>query len=235
MKKTIILNHKMNLDYDMVYPYIESINNVDTDMSLIVCPSNIYLENFINNCSWGVGAQDVFYEESGNYTGEVSTIQLKSLGVEYSIIGHDERRKITKETVDIINKKLIACLESNIQPILCFGSTGNISDIEEELDGLLKDVNNINFIIFAYEPMDVKDIQSLDDINDNINSIYDYLYEKYQVKPFIIYGGGVNKDNVKEILDISLIDGVIIGSMSSDFKKIKEVIDVCGENEEEVN
>ena len=73
MKKLIVLNHKMNLEYDEVVPYIKKLNEIETTNDLIVCPSNIYLTDFINYCSWGVGAQNVFHEESGNYTGEVST------------------------------------------------------------------------------------------------------------------------------------------------------------------
>ena len=88
MEKLIVLNHKMNLEYDEVIPYIERINNIDTNNSIVVCPSNIYLSDFVNYCNWGVGAQNIFALEGGNYTGEVSSLQLKSMGVEYSLVGH---------------------------------------------------------------------------------------------------------------------------------------------------
>ena len=98
MKKFIILNHKMNLEYDEVVPYIQELNKIETENNIIVCPSNIYLSDFMNYCTWGVGAQNVSEKLDGNYTGEVSTLQLKSIGVEYSIIGHYERKKYFKET-----------------------------------------------------------------------------------------------------------------------------------------
>ena len=88
MKKLIVLNHKMNMEYDEVHNYIKRINEIDTNNNIIVCPSAIYLESFINHCSWGIGAQNIYYESLGNYTGEISTLQLKSLGIEYSLVGH---------------------------------------------------------------------------------------------------------------------------------------------------
>ena len=70
MKKMIILNHKMNLEYDQVYEYIEKLNKIETDNNIVICPSNIYLENFINHSCWGIGAQNVSEKTDGNYTGE---------------------------------------------------------------------------------------------------------------------------------------------------------------------
>ena len=121
MNKIVVLNHKMSLLYDDVYPYIERINNLNTDANIIVCPSNMYLEAFVNNCSYPVGAQNVHYSEETNHTGEISTSQLKSLGVEYSIIGHSERVKEFNENKSLVNLKLIGALDANIIPILCFG------------------------------------------------------------------------------------------------------------------
>jgi len=174
MKKLIVLNHKMNLEYDEVVPYINTLNQIPTDNNIIVCPSNIYLSDFINYSNWGVGAQDVSKELDGNYTDEVSTLQLKSLGVEYSIIGHYERKKHFKETNQDINKKLVACLDSNISPILCFGETGNTDDAIDALEELLVGINNIDFIIFAYEPLKVSNQESITSIQEQIKDIYNY-------------------------------------------------------------
>lgn len=224
MKKLIVLNHKMNLDYDEVYDYISKLNNIKTDNDLIVCPSNIYLTDFINNCSWGVASQNVSDKESGNYTGEVSTTQLKSLGVEYSIIGHYERKKYFHETNKIINKKLIACLETNIIPILCFGETGDQDDIQASLDELLNDIENINFIIFAYEPLKVVENESITKIKEQIEIIYNYLYEKYGTIPKIIYGGGISKKDINELLDSDKVNGILIGKISADIEKCQKII-----------
>lgn len=224
MEKLIVLNHKMNLEYDEVIPYIERINNIDTNNSIVVCPSNIYLSDFVNYCNWGVGAQNIFALEGGNYTGEVSSLQLKSMGVEYSLVGHYERKKYFNENNKIINKKLLACLESNIMPILCFGENGNIEGIKDDLDELLNDVSNIDFIVFAYEPLKVDSDLEIDTIEEHVEIIYDYLYEKFGSRPNIIYGGGVVKKDVLRLFSMEKLNGMLIGSVSSNIDKIEKII-----------
>lgn len=224
MEKLIVLNHKMNLEYDEVIPYIERINNIDTDNSIVVCPSNIYLSDFVNYCNWGVGAQNIFALEGGNYTGEVSSLQLKSMGVEYSLVGHYERKKYFNENNKIINKKLLACLESNIMPILCFGENGNIEGIKDDLDELLNDVSNIDFIVFAYEPLKVDSDLEIDTIEEHVEIIYDYLYERFGSRPNIIYGGGVVKKDVLRLFSMEKLNGMLIGSVSSNIDKIEKII-----------
>ena len=114
MKKIIVLNHKMNLLYDDVIPYIMNLNMVETENNIIVCPSNIYLESFLNYCDWGIGSQSVSNDSSKNNTGKISALQLKSLGIEYVIVGHSD----LNEDASDINLKLITLLDSNIIPIL---------------------------------------------------------------------------------------------------------------------
>lgn len=225
MKKLIILNHKMNLEYDEVLSYINKINEIDTSNNIIISPSNIYLTDFINYCNWGIASQNISEKLDGNYTGEVSSLQLKSIGIEYSIIGHYERKKYFHETNKIINKKLNACIDSNISPILCFGETGNIEDIKDDLDELLKDITNIDFIIFAYEPLKVKDDETISDIQSNIKEIYNYLYEKYNTKPNLVYGGGISKKDINELLEIEELNGIMIGKISSNIDKISKIIE----------
>jgi len=222
----IIINHKMNLEYDQVYEYINGINNIETDHNLVICPSSIYLESFINNCHWGIGAQNVYYKEDGEYTGEISTLQLKSLGVEYCIVGHYERKKIFHESNKMISKKLEACLDSNIIPILCFGSNGSREDIKDDLKELLHRIKHIDFIIFAYEPLEVKDELDVEKIKDDIEYIYDYLYSEYHSRPNILFGGGVNKDNIKDIVNIDKLNGVLVGKDSNDLVEVKKIIDI---------
>lgn len=224
MKKIIVLNHKMNLEYDEVIPYINTLNQINTDNNLIICPSNIYLNDFINHSSWGIGAQDVSEKLDGNYTGEISTLQLKSLGIEYSIVGHYERKKHFHETNKDINNKLNACLDSNISPILCFGETGNTDDALEALDELLKGVPNIDFIIFAYEPLKVSEQESVANIQEQIKIIYEYLKDKYNSHPNIIYGGGIAGKDINNLLDCEELNGIMIGKISSNKEKIEKII-----------
>ena len=224
MKKLIILNHKMNLEYDQIVPYIQKINEIETEHSIIVCPSNIYLSDFMNYCTWGVGAQNVSEKLDGNYTGEVSTLQLKSLGVEYSIIGHYERKKYFKETNKQIREKLIACMDANISPILCFGETGNVDEAINALEEILSGIERIEFIIFAYEPLKVADNVSVLDIQDQIKEIYNYLYDKYEVIPNLVYGGGIARKDIHDLLDINELNGIMIGKISSDIEKVDKIV-----------
>ena len=224
MSKFIILNHKMNLEYEEVYPYINELNQLETKNNIIVCPSSLYLEDFINHCHWGVGAQNVHDKENGNYTGEISTLQLKSMGIEYSIIGHYERKKYFHETTKDVQKKLISCLESNILPILCFGETGEDKDILKDLDTLLEDVSNIDFIIFAYEPLKVKENLEVPEIQEQVEMIYHHLQDKYHSKPNIIYGGGVEQKDINDLLDNDFINGLLIGKISANIEKITKII-----------
>ena len=224
MSKFIILNHKMNLEYEEVYPYINELNQLETKNNIIVCPSSLYLEDFINHCHWGVGAQNVHDKENGNYTGEISTLQLKSMGLEYSIIGHYERKKYFHETTKDVQKKLISCLESNISPILCFGETGEDKDILKDLDALLEDVSNIDFIIFAYEPLKVKENLEVPEIQEQVEMIYHHLQDKYHSKPNIIYGGGVEQKDINDLLDNDFINGLLIGKISANIEKITKII-----------
>lgn len=224
MSKFIILNHKMNLEYEEVYPYINELNNIDTNYNIIVCPSSLYLEDFINHCNWGVGAQNVHEKTNGNYTGEISTLQLKSMGIEYSLIGHYERKKYFHETIKNTNQKLLSCLDSNISPILCFGETGKDQDIINDLDSLLDQVSNIDFIIFAYEPLKVEEKLEVTEIKEQVEMIYHHLYEKYKSKPNIIYGGGVEQKDIKELLSSDYVNGLLIGKISANIDKVKKIM-----------
>ena len=178
----------------------------------------------MNNSNWGIGAQNVSEKSNGDYTGEISTLQLKSLGVEYCIVGHYERRKYFNETNEIINKKVISCLESNIMPIVCIGSDGTQETLEKELKEILKDIENIDFIIFAYEPLELEEMPNINVIEENIDFIYNYLYSKYHRRPNVVFGGGVTEENIKQIMKLENLNGVIIGRISDDINKVKQII-----------
>lgn len=214
----------MNLEYDEVVPYIQKLNQIDTENNIIVCPTNIYLADFMNYCTWGVGAQNVSEKSDGNYTGEVSALQLKSLGVEFSIIGHYERKKYFKETNKQIKDKLNACVDANISPILCFGETGNVDEAIEALEEILEGINRIDFIIFAYEPLKVSEKEDVDTIGEQIREIYNYLYDKYEIKPNLVYGGGIARKDISKLLEISELNGIMIGKVSSNIEQVEKII-----------
>lgn len=230
MNKLIVFNHKMSLLYDDLYSYIERINNIETECNIIVCPSSIYLEAFLNNTDYAIGCQNINYSLDINNTGEISTDQIRSLGVEYAIIGHNERVEKYCENKNIVNMKLIASLEANILPILCFGE--NIDEDYKEkipkiLDAYLKDVLNIDFITFAYEPayaIGTGTLPSINRIKEVVKFTSKYLEDKYHKKPSIIYGGSVDSGNINDIINIEELSGVMIGAMSSNIKEVEKIL-----------
>lgn len=238
MTKIIALNHKMNLNYDLVNEYIERINKVKTDNKIIIIPSYLYIETFIKNTKYDIGSQNLSNELNGAFTGEVSSIQLNSIGAKYSLVGHSERRNLFRETDEIINEKTRQCLNHGITPIICVGETLSEHNNDETLVKInnqishailgLDDLNEKKEIIIAYEPIyaigtgkapEVKEIEIV------INHIYEVLSKYDNIDFKILYGGSVNKENIKKILDINKLDGVLIGTISSKIEDIIKIIE----------
>lgn len=216
--KIIVLNHKMNLYYEELEKYIKQINKINKN--LIIAPSNIYLTEFLNNCIHQVASQDICYISEGNHTGKVSWKQMKHLGIKYTIIGHNEKN----DDINKINEKLNVCIENDITPILCFGNKNKEENIIKLLEKIK--ISNISKIIFAYEP--IFNISSpnvdIEYIENKIETIYNYLFEKYQEIPFIIYGGGINKDNINDIYNIDKIKGILLGGISSNIDELTKIL-----------
>ena len=169
MKILVIANWKMNPQtlqeakqlFNLVKRGVRNIKNAE----IVICPPFVFLSNIqypISNIK--LGAQNVFWEKEGAYTGEVSPIMLKDLGCQYVIIGHSERRKYFNETDEIVSKKLKSVLGVGLTPILCIGETQEQRDrgetdriLRKQIEGALKDVSkfkiqNSKFSI-AYEPI----------------------------------------------------------------------------------
>ncbi len=213
----------MNLYYEELQNYIEELNKINKN--LIIAPSSIYLLEFIKNTKHKVSSQDICYIDEGNYTGKVSWKQIKHLGIKYSLIGHSEK----KDDIKKINAKVKVCLEHGITPILCIGNAKK----EENITNILKqlEIKDIKKIIFAYEPIFNIANKKIDInyIKTEIEKIYNYLKDKYQTEPSIVYGGGINEDNIDEIYHIDLLKGILIGSISSNIKKITKILSKINE------
>lgn len=207
----------MNLYYEELNNYIDRINKKDDN--LIIAPSNIYLLEFIKKCKHQISSQDICYIEEGNYTSKVSWHQMKSIGIKYSIIGHSEKN----EDINKTNLKLNACIKNNIIPILCFGEEEKPIEI---LNKLTINVDSIENIIFAYEPINNinKENINIDEIKQDIKEIYNHLLNKYKIKPTLLYGGGINKHNINEIYNIEELQGILIGSISSNIDELENIL-----------
>lgn len=216
--KYIILNHKMNLYYENLSDYINKANKIDKN--LIIAPSSIYLLDFLKRSKHEISSQDICYIDEGNYTGKVSWKQVKHLGIKYSLIGHSEKH----DDIQKVNAKLKVCLDNKITPILCFGNKTkkeNIIDVLKKLN-----LTKPDKIIFSYEPIFNISNTNIDVtyIKKEIEKIYNFLKNKYNIEPNIVYGGGITEQNIKEIYNFDLLKGILLGSISSDIEKLNKLL-----------
>lgn len=234
--KYIVLNHKMNLEYKAIKKYLEDLEHLDLNKNkLIVCPSDIYLTNFIDK-NFIVGSQNASSNKDGAYTGEVSASQLKSLGVGYSLVGHSERRKYFKEDNLEINRKIRLLLLNRIRPILCIGESLNDKNssstkevIFRQLQGALDKLSakDIEKLIIAYEPVWAIGsgmIPTNEEIEKVVFYIKDLIYKNFKVNVRVLYGGSVNEMNIDVIKQAKGIDGYLLGGISLNLHKIQELI-----------
>lgn len=200
MKSLIVANWKCN---PQTLDEAKSLYGSVKDLGAVICPPFVYLSELKPN-----GAQDVFYEDGGAYTGEVSPSMLKNLGVEYVIVGHSERRKYQKETDAMIEKKLKAALAAGLKPILCIDK---ISQIPSSISGL----------IIAYEPLFAIGTGKPCTI-EKAEKMRLAIQKKIGNAP-ILYGGSVNSQNAAGYIKEAGFDGLLVGGASL---KPKEFIDI---------
>ncbi len=223
--KTIIANLKMNppseLEVtDLLDFYLEK-NKEFPFVSLIVAPPFVYLK-LAKEKGLMVAAQNCFYEDSGAYTGEISPLMLKNLGVQYVILGHSERR-LLGENNEIIAKKVRSALKNNLTPILCVGETKEeLSQREEIIKKQLKAIFSVigseKNILIAYEPRWAIGTGDFCDplvANEVQGFIKDFLEKNFGVSNIsVLYGGSVDANNIESFLNQNFIDGALVGGAS---------------------
>lgn len=243
-RKVIAGNWKMNMLPNETIKFIEEFEPLvkDTNNEVILCvpyTDLFYALNFAQDTNIKIGAQNMHFEESGAYTGEVSAKMLKSIGVEYVIIGHSERRQYFNETDETVNKKIKAAFANELKPIVCVGETleeresGKTVDIitnqtKLALEGLTDE--QVKNTIIAYEPIwaiGTGKTATSEDANNSIKEIrkkIEEIYGKDVAECVIIqYGGSVKSVNAKELFTTSDIDGGLVGGASlkpEEFAKI---------------
>ena len=245
-RKVIAGNWKMNMLPDKAMKYIEelakNVNNIENKEVIICVP---YIDLFYSlliaqNTNVKIGAQNMHWEKNGAFTGEISGEMLKSLGVEYVIIGHSERRAYFAETDETVNKKLKSAHENGLKPIVCVGESleqkenGKTKDVIKSqtrlaLDGLSND--QIKNTIIAYEPIwaiGTGKTATKEDANESIKAIrkeIEKIYGKDVAECVIIlYGGSVKSTNAKELFEMSDIDGALVGGASLDVTEFTKII-----------
>ena len=256
-KKVIAGNWKMNKLPKEAIDFITELEPLvkDTENEVVICAPYTDLFYCLMNAQGTnikIGAQNMHYEESGAYTGEVSGEMLKSIGVEYVIIGHSERRAYYNETDETVNKKLKKALELELKPIVCVGESleeresGKAKEIvtiqtKLALEGLTNEqvekafegiaATDLNKIIVAYEPIwaiGTGKTATKEQANETIKQIrneLEKLYGKNVAEEIIIqYGGSVKSSNAKELFEMSDIDGGLVGGASLQAEEFAKIV-----------
>lgn len=243
-RKVIAGNWKMNMLPNETINFIEQFAPLvkDTKNEVILCvpfTDLFYALLHVQGTNIKIGAQNMHWEEKGAYTGEVSAQMLKSIGTEYVIIGHSERRQYFAETDETVNKKIKSALTVGLKPIVCVGETleqrENSKTEEIVTNQVEKAFNNLKAedlknIIIAYEPIwaiGTGKTATKEEANETIAQIRKKVAEMYgqnDANEIIIqYGGSVKASNAKELFEMSDIDGGLVGGASlkpDEFSKI---------------
>ncbi len=212
----VALNNKSNFTRSEYLDYIEKLKEIDFSGKLILCPNYLNLSEKVR---LPLGSQNVSSYTDGAHTGEVSARQLKELGVEYSIVGHSERRDFENES-EIFNK-IKRLLENQMVPILCIGERS----IDREKGSTKAVLGNqlasvVNYLtepekanlIIAYEP--VWSIGTgVIPTNDEIREIITFIKGKLPTSK-VLYGGSANEENIDTLKEIKEIDGYLVGGLS---------------------
>lgn len=249
-KKIVAGNWKMNLNYEDGISLFSEISNMVKDeirgeQKVIVCAPYIHLSSLVKlkgegNSRLGIGSQNMHQLDSGAYTGEVSGGQLKSVGVEYVILGHSERRAYFGENNALLAEKINAALKHSLVPIYCIGETkeeredGSYFDvIKEQLSDALFHLDKDSFskVIIAYEPvwaigtgLTASPAQA-QEVHAYIRKVISDKYNAEVAEGIsILYGGSCNTSNAEELFSQKDIDGGLIGGASL---KSRDFVDIA--------
>lgn len=251
-KKFFVANWKMNLTVAETEDLTEKLSQelrtfANEKTEIILCPAFPALDNLSdilkkeNQANLKIGAQDVFWEEKGAFTGEVSVKMLKEVDCQYVIVGHSERRKNLGETDEMVNKKVKILLANDLVPIVCVGETfeerqKGLRDVvvAREVEGALREIELFGNkkVIIAYEPVWVIGTGQAvepEDAEHSHRMIRETLFENFSSdiveKHFqIIYGGSVDSKNIADFVERENIDGVLVGGASLKLEEFVKMI-----------
>jgi triosephosphate isomerase len=214
-----------------------------TDVDIMIAPAFTALATVfkvIQNSPVALGAQNLFWENEGAYTGEVSAPMLKSMGCQYGIIGHSERRQYFGETDETVNKRIQAAIRVGLKPVLCVGETEKERESEQTLSVLDKQVktglkglvlDQLDMLTIAYEPVWAIGTgkTATDDQAQEVHQFIRSLVEKNFGAALsecirILYGGSVKPDNIEALMSMPDIDGALVGGASLDAESFSQII-----------
>lgn len=228
MKPLIVANWKMNpnsqKEAEEIFDGIKK-GASGASAEVVICPPFVYLPLLKG---LPLGAQDAYFEEKGAFTGEISPLMLKDLGVEYVIIGHSERRKYFRETDESVNKKIKTAIGVELEQIFCIGETEqdrNSSSqeevVERQIKQGLKGVSDILGMVIAYEPVwaigtgKACGVQDAQKMKTFIEKVISDIYGSDVLKEVrILYGGSVNSQNASGYIKEAGYNGLLVGGAS---------------------
>lgn len=232
-KKIIAGNWKMNNTLAESVAFINEIKaEIDTEeVDVVVCPnalSTVSVVNLLEGTNIATGVQNVSAENKGAFTGETSAEMVVAAGAKYAIVGHSERRQQHNETNQMVNLKVLKCLEKGVTPIMCVGETleqrqqdMHFIHIRLQVEEGLKKVENPASVVIAYEPIWAIGTgvcateKEAEEMCKYIRNVVAGVFSQRDAEAVRIqYGGSVTKDNAKTILNMPNIDGALVGGAS---------------------
>lgn len=247
-KKMIVANWKMNKGIVQSQQFVEELKayaekHKVVNADIVICPPFTSLEvvnKKISGSSIKLGAQNLFYETGGAFTGEISAGMLKSCGCEFVILGHSERRQYFNETSAIVNRKVLKALDEGLKPIVCIGENLQEHDdkltepvIEEQLTASLAHVNieDVVNVTIAYEPIWAigtgknATAHQAESVHNFLRKKLKKLYNENASKNVrIIYGGSISPDNAKELFASPSVNGGLVGGASLEVESFVKII-----------
>lgn len=248
MRKPIIAgNWKMHKTLSEAVSFIEEVKRAVPSaekVDSVVCAPALFLERLVEatkGTDLKIGAQNMHFEDSGAFTGEISPVALKDLGVTYVIIGHSERREMFAETDETVNKKVIAAFKHGLVPIVCCGETleeresGKTNEVvaaqvEKALEGLTAE--QAKQVVIAYEPIwaiGTGKSSTAEDANEVCGHIRSVIAQKFSQDVAdairIQYGGSVKPNNIQEFLAQEHIDGALVGGASLEPQSFLQLVE----------
>jgi len=239
MRKPFIAgNWKMNTDSQSSVSLAESIASGcyqlgDDSVSVAVIPPFVYLPavvKAVGNSHVAVGAQDIYFEQEGAFTGEISAAMLKDVGCNYALCGHSERRHVLGESDELVNKKVMAAISGGLLPILCVGELLDEREAKQTNDVVSRQMRNglagldrekVSAVTIAYEPVWAIGTgltatpQQAQEVHAFIRELLGQMYDSELADEIRIqYGGSAKPDNAKGLMSEKDIDGLLVGGAS---------------------